>query len=80
MDPLFWLGNARRRKGDEAHTREMIELIKRLLIRFLEWLVSTRPTPSGTSYDPQDLMGASSEAEDENNDRRAGADESRLQD
>lgn len=43
----------------------MIELIKRLLIRFLEWLVSYRPDPRGSKYSPADLVGS----QNENNDR-----------
>lgn len=48
----------------------MIELIKRLLIRFLEWLVSTRPTPRGSSYDVNDLAGSGENEINENNDRQ----------
>lgn len=48
----------------------MIELIKRLLIRFLEWLVSYRPSPSGSSMDLNDLAGADDDEKDENNDRQ----------
>jgi len=48
----------------------MIELIKRLLIRFLEWLVSNRPTPRGSSYDLNDLAGSAQDEKNENNDRQ----------
>ncbi len=48
----------------------MIELIKRLLIRFLEWLVSTRPTPRGSAYDLNDLAGSGENDKNENNDRQ----------